>query len=274
MDAHPLVDAVENVRIRIRRSGRALVRDVLGVQFAPVHAQPRRYREPIVDFVGMEELEVLVVADQLLERGAVNDVRFLELFLDRRPLPRPPACPPLACHQITSPRRRRAARSSATRCARARPRRHSQRQALPRSPTRANRCVGLDQHQRLLRSSPERIRSRPARTHSSRRTPPRTRSDALAIVSSALAPPRRGETPTHADNSSSIHNLRDDRQQTWPQSGRSSIRPVFHWFLSLLPSTLPHSTRKINKAAAKSPAVTQKRSAPLSHPGGRRFGSG
>jgi hypothetical protein len=57
------------------------------MQLPPVHTQPRRYRQPVVDLVWMEELEVLVVADQLLECGAMNDVRFLELFLDRRPLP-------------------------------------------------------------------------------------------------------------------------------------------------------------------------------------------
>jgi hypothetical protein len=82
MDPHPLVDAVEHVRVGVRSSRRAFVRHFLGMPLAPVHAQPERHRKPVVRLVGMEELEVLVLANQLFECGSVNDVSLAELLVD------------------------------------------------------------------------------------------------------------------------------------------------------------------------------------------------
>jgi len=75
MDAHPFVDAVEDVRVRIRRGGGVFVRRLLGMALAPVHAQPKRYRKTVVRLIWVEELEVLVLANQVLESRSVNNAR-------------------------------------------------------------------------------------------------------------------------------------------------------------------------------------------------------
>src|SRR5512133_492404 len=51
MDPHPLVDAVENVRVGIRRSRRGVVRYLLGMLFAPLNAQPARSGRAVVYLV-------------------------------------------------------------------------------------------------------------------------------------------------------------------------------------------------------------------------------
>jgi hypothetical protein len=82
MDTHPFVDAVEDVRVRISGSRRAFARHFVGMGLAPVHSQPKRHREPIVRLIGVEVLEVLVLANQLLKRGPVNNARVAELIID------------------------------------------------------------------------------------------------------------------------------------------------------------------------------------------------
>ena len=83
VEHHPLGDLLQHVGVAAGRIGRRIVD--LRVVLAPVHAQPERHRDLVAGLRGPQHAEILIVQDQLLERGAGLDVGDLELLVGRRP---------------------------------------------------------------------------------------------------------------------------------------------------------------------------------------------